>query len=218
MVLFIHSFAIFAEETNQLYTMNEIIEIFTKNNGYARMKNLKQAGIHTRRIAAACEEGIIEKIKPGLYKLVDYPWDQYGSFVDVCNANSKAVICLLSAASYYEFTTFDPPAVYTAIPRNSFKFAMIHPPVKLYYFPEKQYNCGIENILTDSGIFRIYNREKVVVDLFRYKDKLGEDVAIESLKNYLRDRKRVNIPRLIEYAGKGKTRRELESIMKGMLS
>ncbi len=198
--------------------MNEIIKIFTKNHGYARMKDLKEAGIHTRKIAAACEEGIIEKIRPGLYKLMDYHWDQYSSFVDVCNANSKAVICLLSAASYYEFTTFNPPVIYVAIPRNSFKFAMIHPPIKLYYFPEKQYNCGIETVHSDSGIFRIYNKEKVVVDLFRYKDKLGEDIAIESVKNYLRDRKKINIPRLLEYAGRGKTRQELESILKGVLS
>ena len=57
--------------------MNEIVKIFEKNKGYARMVELKKANIHTRRIANAVERGIIEKIKPGLYKLVNYEHDEH---------------------------------------------------------------------------------------------------------------------------------------------
>lgn len=78
--------------------MKDIIEIFEINKGFARMGKLKAKGIHTRRIAQVLKEGIIERIKPGLYKLVDYPWDEHEGFADVCNAHKNAVICLLSSA------------------------------------------------------------------------------------------------------------------------
>ena len=95
--------------------MKKLIEIFEKNKGFARMKELREAGIQTRDIAAAVDDGKIEKLKPGLYKLIDYSFDESESFAAVCNANKNAVICLLSAASYYELTTFNPFEVYIAL-------------------------------------------------------------------------------------------------------
>jgi len=62
--------------------MEKIIRIFKKNKGFARMKELKDAGVHTRKVAKAVSEGTIEKIEPGLYKLVDYPWDEHSSFAE----------------------------------------------------------------------------------------------------------------------------------------
>jgi len=58
-------------------------DFFYKHNGYARMKDLKEYKFHTRVIAKAVEENIIEKIKPGLYKLVDYEWDGNSSIIDI---------------------------------------------------------------------------------------------------------------------------------------
>ncbi len=78
--------------------MKDIIEIFEINKGFAGMGELKAKGIHTRRIAQVLKEGIIERIKPGLYKFVDYPWDEHEGFADVCNTHKNAVICLLSSA------------------------------------------------------------------------------------------------------------------------
>src|SRR5690606_9961305 len=179
--------------------MEEIIKIFEKNKGYARMAELKKAKIHTRRIAQAVEDGIIEKIKPGLYKLKDYPWDEHGSFAEVNHANTKAVICLTSAAEYYELTTFNPSYITVAVPHNTSKFNLDYPPIKVYYFADSYYSPGIELLKTKSGIVRIYNKEKTIGDIFRYMNKIGEDIAFETLKEYLRNRREMNIPKLLEY-------------------
>lgn len=80
--------------------MNKIIRIFKQHNGYSRMKGLREAGIQIRDVAGAIKEGVITKIKPGLCRLVEYPWDEHSSFTDVCFANKNAVICLPSAASH----------------------------------------------------------------------------------------------------------------------
>lgn len=198
--------------------MENLIEIFRQNGGYSRMLELKNAKIHTRTVSQAVKEGIIEKVKPGLYKLIDYPWDEHESFADVYNSNKKAVICLLSAASYYELTTFNPPEVYVAMPHNTDKFVLRYPPIRVYYFADSYYEHGIETIKTKSGTINIYNKEKTIGDLFRYMNKLGEDVAVESLKEYLKKRKQMNIPKLLEYSEICGVKKKMEPMIKAILS
>jgi predicted transcriptional regulator of viral defense system len=198
--------------------MNDMIKIFKRNKGYARMIEMKNNHIHTRTIAKAVNDGIIEKVKPGLYKLVDYPWDEHGSFADVCNSNKRAVICLLSAADYYHLTTFNPSEVYVAVPNNTDKFVLRYPPIRLYYFANTYYSPGIESQETKSGTIRIYNKEKTIGDLFRYINKIGEDIAVESLKEYLKNRKERSIPKLLEYAEMCGVRKKIEPMVKAILS
>jgi predicted transcriptional regulator of viral defense system len=198
--------------------MKTIIKIFEKHNGYSRMKELRMEGVQTRDIAEALKQGIIEKVRPGLYKLINYPWDEHSSFADVCNSNKRAVICLLSAASYYELTTFNPSEVYVAVPNNTDKFNLKYPPIRVYYFADSYYDHGIETLKTKSGIVQIYNKEKTIGDLFRYINKLGEDVAVESLKEYLKRKNEMNIPRLIEYSEICGVKKKIEPMIKAILS
>jgi len=158
---------------------------FKRNHGYARMKDLKQIGVHTRTILKLREEGIIEKIKPGLYRLSEFSDVNYVSFVDVCKAAPKAVISLLSAADFFELTTFTPWRVYAAIPHGSKKPEVIYPPTRFLNFRKHSFAPGIETVSIEAGQFRIYDREKTVCDLFRLTAVAGEDIAVEALKNYL---------------------------------
>ena len=196
--------------------MEKLIKIFEKNKGFARMKDMREAGIQTRDIAAAVDKGKIEKLKPGLYKLADYSFDENESFASVCNANKNAVICLLSAASYHELTTFNPFEVYAAVPMNTPRFNIEYPPVKLFYFSTKVYKPGIEEINTNSGRIRVYNKEKTIADLFRYLNKMGEDIVLESLKTYVRNKDK-SIPKLIELARQTGVYKKMEPYLKGML-
>jgi hypothetical protein len=87
-----------------------------------------------------------------------------------------------------------------AVPHNTPRFNLDYPPVKVFYFSDKYYKPGIEVIETKSGSFKIYNKEKTIADLFRYRKKIGDDIVIESLKNYLSNNKNRNINKLLEYA------------------
>lgn len=197
--------------------MKKLIQICKSNHGYARMKYLREEGIQTRDIASAVEEGILEKIKPGLYKLVNYPWDEFERFVDICNANKNAVICLLSAAAHWDLTTFDPNQINVAVPMSTDKFKLEVIPINVYYFGKKNYPDGIETVRTKNGSFKIYNKEKTICDLFRYQKKIGEDIAIESLKTYISNKKLRSIPKLLEYAKRNNVAKKIEPILKGML-
>lgn len=180
--------------------MKKILDFFNKNRGYARMKELKERSFQVRDIAKLVQQGKIEKIKPGLYRLADMMDGKISrSFVDVCKAMPKGVICLASSLSYYELTTFNPSEVYVAIPSNARYVHTEYPPIKVYYFSNKIYNAGIETIRTPQGVVRMYGIEKTICDMFRYRKKLGEDMALEALRNYLQ-RKNADIPKLETFA------------------
>lgn len=198
--------------------MDTLLKIFNTHKGFARMQELRKNGIQTRTISKAVKEGLIEKIKPGLYKLVNYPWDEHSSFADVCNSHKKAVLCLTSAADYYELTTLNPSYITVAVPHNTPSFKLEYPPIQVYFFPQKYYESGIEVIETESGTIRIYNKEKTIGDLFRYINKIGEDIAVESLKEYLKNKKERSIPRLLEYSEICGVRKKVEPMIKAILS
>lgn len=199
------------------FIMEKLLKIFNDHGGYATMQELRKNGVQTRTIADAVSKNIIEKVKPGLYKLIDYPWDEHGSFADVCNSNMNAVICLTSAAEYYELTTFNPSYVAVAVPHNTPSFKLDYPPIKVYYFANSYYSPGIEILKTKSGTIRIYNREKTIGDLFRYINKIGEDIAVESLKTYLMNKKGRDIHKLLEFSEICGVKKKIEPMIKAIL-
>jgi predicted transcriptional regulator of viral defense system len=126
------------------------------------------------------------------------------------------VICLFSAASFYELTTYDPAEHYVAVPHNTDKFYLAYPPIKVFYFSDKFYKTGLKEIETKSGRIKIYDIEKTIIDLFRYKSKLGEDVALESLKNYIKNKKNKINP-MIKMAIELGVYKRMEPFIKGAI-
>lgn len=193
--------------------MERIIAYFRKHGGYALMKELKAASFQTRDIARLLKEGAIIKVKPGLYRVANVgemvlPLPKMkgsGStisqeIIDVCKALPDGVICLASALAFYDLTTFNPSEIYVAIP-NAAKVPKIDfPPLRVFYFRERFYKPGIERIEVPNCTIKIYSKEKTICDMFRYRNKYGEDLALEGLKTYL-SRKEANVNKLRKYAG-----------------
>ena len=196
--------------------MKKLILIFNKHNGLSRMKTIKEAGIHPRLVARALKEGVIEKIKPGLYRLKDYPYDANSSLYQVHAAVPSAVIALISAAVYHELTTANPSDIYIAVPRNKSKINLTYPPVKVFYFSDLFYKNGVETVKSKHGRFRIYTPEKTICDLFRYQKKMGESIAIEALRNYSTRRNR-DLNKLITMAKRCRVEKIITPILKGLV-
>lgn len=192
---------------------------FSVHHGYVQMINFKKKGFHTSDIKNLLDSGKLEKVKPGLYRLSDFPEipDISLSFIDVSQAIEKGVICLLSALDYHNLTTFNPSEVYVAIPRDSKPPKINYPPVQFFYFSEKNYTLGIQEVVTKYGTIKIYDKEKSICDIFRYRDKLGEDLAAESLKMYLKT-KDYNIHKLLEYAEICRVKEVLSTYIKVIVS
>ncbi len=179
----------------------DILDYIKKRGGYATLKELKSAAFQTRDISRLIKEGSIEKIKPGLYRLPEFSFGVKfrGSLIDICRAIPDGVICLTSALEFHDLTTFNPTEVFVAIPHASKPPQISYPPVRTFYFRERFYVPGIQTERTKTGTIKVYNREKTICDMFRYRNKLGEDLPIEGLKNYLRSRD-ANLTLLQKYA------------------
>ncbi len=177
----------------------KIYRIFSTRNGFARTKDILAAGIHGRDIRRMREGGKITRVKRGLYRLAEIPLISNQGFIDIACAVPKGVICLLSALSYHELTTLNPSIISMAICRGSREPKIEYPPVEFYHFSKKQFEAGINEIKIKGHKIRIYCPEKTICDCFRYRNKLGLDMAKEGLSEYLK-RKDRNLEKLLEYA------------------
>jgi predicted transcriptional regulator of viral defense system len=111
-----------------------------------------------------------------------------------------AVVCLISALNVYKITTQIPYKVYIALPRKNRKAPRIeYPPLEIVWLQDKPYYAGIVNYLIDGFEVPIYDLEKSIADCFKFRNKIGNDVAIEALTNYMR-RPKPDINRLVKYA------------------
>lgn len=194
-----------------------ILEIMRNKGGYATMKELKDAGIHTRKVKEALEKDFVIKIKPGLYKLKEYQRDEYESFVDISMANDSAVICLSSALATHELTTFNPSKITVAVPNNTDRFDLNYPPIDVYFFRENIYTAGIKEVERSYGSFKVYNKPKTVCDMFHYRNKLGEDLAFEGLRNYLK-LSEANLNELQKYMGICRVKTVMKPYLKALVS
>ncbi len=176
-----------------------IYKVFKTHSGFARTKDILAAGIHSRNIKRVREKGQVIQVKRGLYRLAEIPQISNQGFVDLAHAVPEGVICLLSALSYFELTTFNPSVTSMAICRGSREPKIEYPPVEFYHFSKKQFEAGISKIKIKGYKIRIYNPEKTICDCFRYRNKMGLDIAKEGLSEYLK-RKDRNLEKLLEYA------------------
>ncbi len=195
-----------------------ILDFIAQNGGYATMKELKEQSVRTAEIKRLVAEGMLDKIKAGLYRLSDleYPQNVSIGFLDAAKAIPSGVICLISALSYYGLTTFNPSFVYVAIPNRQSAAKILFPPIEFFYFRDSVYNLGIETISTIYGNIPIYSKEKTICDMFRYRNKLGEDIAIEALKNYISDTS-ANLHELKKYAEIGQVKNVLLPYLKALV-
>jgi predicted transcriptional regulator of viral defense system len=199
----------------KLIQMKEIIDYIQKQGGYARMSELRSAGFQTRDISILCEQGSLEKVKAGLYKLSNS--EVTSGYVDVSKAIPEAVIAVVSALSFHGLTTFNPSKVHIAIPHEAKPKEINFPPVEVYYFRKAQYEPGIKKVNIQGHDVRIYNREKTVCDMFRYRNKLGEDLALEGLQHYL-NLSDSNLNELSKYMKMCRVKTVMEPYVKAMIA
>jgi predicted transcriptional regulator of viral defense system len=173
--------------------------IFRQHGGLLRMSEAVQAGIHRKMLYAMLDDGVIEKLERGLYRLAELPPLGNPDLVSVARKVPAGVICLISALSFHEITTQIPHEVYIALKRGTETPRIKHPPIRVFRFTGDAFAEGVETPMVDSVQLRIYSPEKTLADCFKYRNKIGLDTALEALKFY-REKKRVNVNELMRFA------------------
>ncbi len=175
--------------------------IFSANDGMLRTAQALDLGIAPATLYSLRNRGIIVEVARGIYRLSDYPELGSPDFVIVALRHSRAVISLISALSYHDLTTQVPHYVYIALPRGVKKPESPYPPLEVVWLSPESYEAGIETIEIDSVPVKIYGREKSICDSFKFRNKYGEDVAVEALKNYVwLPASERDLPKLFHYA------------------
>jgi len=177
----------------------KIKKLFINNNGYAQTREIVKANINKRNIRLLLEEGKISRIKRGLYKWNDFKFEPANELVDVLKIVPSGVICLTSAISYYGLTTFTPLKYEVAITQKAKVVLPRYPEIKLVYFSKKIYTSGITEEKINNHKIKIYEMEKAICDCIRYRNKIGKDIILEAIKEYIK-RKDKNIEKIMKYA------------------
>lgn len=170
--------------------IDEAINLFQKHGGVLRTAEAEEAGIHNRTLYHILEEGYVEKLERGLYKLADkeVALSNLGLII-VTKKVPAAKICLLSALDFHEMTTNIPHEVHIAIPKNKREPRLDHPPIRTYRFSGQSLSEGVERHEVDGIEISVYNPAKTIADCFKFRNKIGLDIAIEAIKNGIRENK-----------------------------
>lgn len=183
--------------------MNEGFEVaikaFNESGGNLRTAQAKKLGVDPKILARMTDKGLLTKEGRGIYRLANLPPLSNPDLVQVALRVPHSVVCLISALSFHKLTTQLPYKIYIAIPQEMKKPKIDYPPLYVVKLSKKTYVTGIEKHIIDGVSICIYDKEKTVADCFRFRNKIGSDIAIEAIKDYL-DRPDVNIDRLLHYA------------------
>ncbi|MBI4744601.1 MAG: type IV toxin-antitoxin system AbiEi family antitoxin domain-containing protein [Actinobacteria bacterium] len=160
----------------------KIINYFKTHSGIIRFSSIRNAGFHTDILRALEKEGKIEKVVRGIYKLSHHDVGSHPDLVIASMQTPKGIICLLSALAFHEATNEIPRYVDIAISPRAHANRIKYPPVKFYRFAPMAWEAGIEEHEISGHKVRIYSLAKTVADCFKFRNKIGIDVAREALK------------------------------------
>ena len=173
--------------------------IFQKHGGTLRTGEAIKAGIYPRTLYQMRDQGLIEAIARGFYRLRDLPPLGNPDLVSVALKIPRGVICLISALSFHEMTTQVPHVVHVALVPGTEPPRLEHPPVRVSWFSGRVFSEGIEAHEIDGVAVSIYSPEKTLADCFKHRNKIGLDVALEALKLY-RKQMPLRADELVRYA------------------
>ena len=177
----------------------EIVLELLKQKPLLLSRELTSEGIDRKTIKRMTDSGELIRIARGLYSAADYIPDSNYSLLEAHKLVRQGVICLLSALAYYEIGTQNPSMVWMAIPNRTWMPQVETSPVQIVRFSGKSYNEGITEINIENEAVRIYNIPKTVADCFKYRNKIGLDIAIEAVKDVLQQKKST-VDELLHYA------------------
>jgi predicted transcriptional regulator of viral defense system len=186
------------DETDYETVEQRAIRILKEHGGMLRRKDVPQAGIHPRTLFALRDKGIVEVVTRGLYRLADQPPLSNPDLATVALRCPQGVVCLISALSYHQLTTQIPHEVQIALPRGAEPPRLRYPPLRVFWFRGQVYSNGIFANKIDGIDVRVYNREKTIADCFKYRHKIGLDVALEALRIY-RQQASIDVESLLRY-------------------
>lgn len=157
-----------------------------RKTGVLRPQELDRHGIPRVYLKRMVDAGELRRIGRGLYALPDADLTEQHSLVQASKRVPRGVVCLLSALRFHELTTQNPFEVWMAIDQKAWRPNASHPPLRIVHLSGKAFSSGIEEHKIEGVSVRVYSAAKTVADCFKFRNKIGTDVALDALRDYRR--------------------------------
>jgi predicted transcriptional regulator of viral defense system len=197
-------------------SFENIRRIFKENNEILKRSQAIALGVPEHKLYEMYKAGELTKEGRGIYRLRDAETLGNPDLVQVSLLVPKAVFCLISALYFHDLTTQIPYSIYIALPNSVRKPRIDYPPLEVFWMLPRPYSAGIEEHIIDGVTVKIYNAEKTIIDCFKFRRRIGEDIALEALKDYW-SRPQKDINRLIEYSRIDRVEKIIEPYLKSLL-
>ena len=169
----------------------QILEIVAEA-GVLRPRDLDAHGIPRIYLSRLCERGLLDRVGRGLYVVPDADVSEHHTLAEAGKRVPHGVVCLLSALRFHGLTTQSPSEVWLAIANKAWRPQVDYPPLRFVRFSERTLEAGVEEHSIEGVLVCIYNPAKTVADCFKYRNKIGLDVALEALRDCRRQRRCTN--------------------------
>ncbi len=192
----------------------EILD-FIKGRGIIRPQDFvskKWTRMHLQRLV---EKGQIKKIGRGLYSSINSVITENHSLAEVAKLAPNSVICLISALQFYNLTTQIPSQIWIAVDIKAARPKIAYPPIKIINMTGRSLNDGIKQYEIEGVPVKVFSPAKTVADCFKFRNKIGLDVAIEALRDSL-EKKQATYDEIWKYAGICRVRRVMQPYMEAL--
>jgi predicted transcriptional regulator of viral defense system len=166
----------------------KVLEI-VRNSGVLRPRDLESHGIPGEYLWRLYKRKLLQRVGHGLYMLADTDVTEHHTFAEACKRVPNGVVCLISALRFHDLTTQAPFEVWMAIDEKAWLPKVEYPVIRFVRFSKAALSEGIEEHKVEGVPVKVYNPAKTVVDCFKYRNKIGIDVAVEALRDCRRQRK-----------------------------
>lgn len=160
-----------------------------KSLGILRPRDLEEIGVPREYLRRLRDEGVLEQPARGLYVLASSKPTEHQTLLEVCKRVPQGVICLISALQFHELTTQLDHQVWIALPTKAWTPTFDSPRLRIMRYSPTTLAYGVEERRIGGAIVRVFNPAKTVADCFKFRNKVGLDVALEALRDAIRKRK-----------------------------
>lgn len=154
--------------------------------GIAHTRDLEKAGVTRTQLRRLIDRGHIERVGRGLYILPGAPRTEHHDLAEAARRVPEGVVCLISALRFHGLTTQNPFEVWMAIDRKAWRPKVEHPPLRLVFLSGGALHDGVEARDVGGVAVRVFSAAKTVADCFKFRNKIGVDVAVEALRDFRR--------------------------------
>lgn len=193
----------------------QVIEI-AKRKGIIKPDDILDAGLSREYLSRFAKEGVLERVGPGLYKLTNADLGENESLLEVVKQVPNAVLALLSALNFHNFTTQNPSEIWLAVDGRAWKPRIDYPAVRYISTSGNMLTSGVEQHHIDGVVVKVFCPAKTVADCFKFRNKIGLDVALEAMREGWRE-KRFTLAELAQYAEINRVKNVMRPYMESLV-